>query len=277
MIHKGRIVMAYAHAFKGDIAFMESLLQLQKFDMRGENLIEGFCGVGGHFTTTNRNGVVEHFLKRESKPQWLVFLDTDIVFANPEIIYGLYEDADPVERPIVSGLYFTYVATIFTACWFKRKSEEFGEYRSLEQLEPSLQELDAIGMGCAIIHRSVFEKMAEAYPREKDPWQWFGHDLVQTSSGLPDRLGEDMSFCRRARELGFRIWGDGRLGFGHIKAREENVSTIMERVNAGQFVETARQREATAQQAAINAFWEYATAPNGTAEQESGTIEVSIP
>lgn len=263
MLHKGQIMVAYAHASNGKIAWMESLLKLQKFDIYAEHIIEGFIGVGGHFTTVNRNAVVENFLQRENKPEWLLFLDTDIVFENPNIIYGLYEDADPVERPIVSGVYFTYIDTGFTAAWLIRKSETFGEYRSLEQIHPTLQEVDGIGMGCAIIHRGVLEKMAEVYPREKDPWRWFGHDLVTTSKG-PDRLGEDLTFCRRAKALGYKIWGDGRLGFTHLKEREENIDTINERWNARQFTEMERERATKERQAGIDAFWNYATEPAAT-------------
>ena len=258
MVHKGRVVIGYAHAGKVETPFMESLLQFQKFDMRNDNIVEGYCGVGGHFTTVNRNAVVEVFLKRESKPEWLLFLDTDIVFSDPALLYGLYESADAKERPIVSGVYFTYIDTIFTVAWLQRRSADLGEYRSFNQVDPGLQQVDGIGMGCAIIHRSVLEKMAEAYPRDKDSWVWFGHDLVNTAHG-PDRLGEDLTFSRRAKELGFTIWGDGRLTFGHVKSREENVVTVMERFNASSFVEMGRQTEAKQQEALLEAWREYAT------------------
>jgi hypothetical protein len=257
VIHKGRMVVAYAHAYNGKIAWSESLLKLQKFDFYSEHIIEGFMSAGGHFTTVNRNAVVEQFMQNENKPEWLLFVDTDIVFADPSIIYGLYQDADPVLRPIVSGLYFTYIDTGFTATWLRRTSSEFGEYRSLDEIKPDLQEVDGIGFGCVIIHRSVLEKLAEAYPREKDPWVWFGHDLVMTSKGA-DRLGEDLTFCRRAKELGFTIWGDGRLGFSHIKEREENVLTVMERAHARQFVEQEQARMDAENRKGIDAFVVYA-------------------
>ena len=258
MIHKGRVVVAYAHAYSGKIAWMESLLKLQKFDMYGEHIIEGFIGCGGHFTTVNRNACVKTFMANENKPEWLLFFDTDIVFPNPEIIYGLYQDADAKERPIVSGLYFTYIDTGFTATWLVRKQNPtLGEYHSLKEVKPELQQVDGIGMGCVIIHRSVFEKMAAAYPREKDPWVWFGHDLVMTEKGA-DRLGEDLTFCRRARALGFTIWGDGRLGFTHIKDRDENVDTVMERWNAKQFTDAEQQKTNQANQELLDAWCHYA-------------------
>ena len=267
MIHKGRVVVAYAHVGNGKIGWMESLLKLQKFDMYHEQIIEGFVGCGGHFTTVNRNACVQAFMERESKPEWLLFFDTDIVFPQSEVIYGLYEDADAVERPIVSGPYFTYIDTGFTATWLKRKDDPaLGEYQSLPQVEPGLQEVDGIGMGCVIIHRSVLEKVAEAHPRSQDPWVWFGHDLVMTHKG-PDRLGEDLTFCRRARELGFKIWGDGRLGFTHLKEREENVETVIERYNAKQFVDGEQAKATAEHQKAIDAFWNYARTPEWLASE----------
>ena len=38
MLHKGRVVIGYAHAGKVETPFMESLLQFQKFDMHGDNI-----------------------------------------------------------------------------------------------------------------------------------------------------------------------------------------------------------------------------------------------
>src|SRR5882672_4096507 len=153
MTHKGRFIINYVHNGDCKIVFLESLLQFQEFDSRGQNLREGFCGAGGHFTTANRNEAVELFLKRPSKPEWAFFIDTDIRF-EPWMIYQLYQDADAIERPIVSGVYCTYIEDTFAPIFFSRAypGTEFEEYRTLPTIQPGLQELEAIGMGACIIH-----------------------------------------------------------------------------------------------------------------------------
>lgn len=254
MIHKGKFIINYAHAGNGKIPFMESLLQFQEYDFHNENLRDGFCGCGGSFVTTNRNEAIDLFLKRDTKPEFAIFLDTDVKF-EPWMIYQLYEECDAKEHPIVSGVYSTYIDTTFAPVFFRRLTPEqggdqgFEEYRTLDTIEPRLQELDAIGMGAVIIHRSVLEAFVDKYGAryERDEWIWFGHDLIKTRKGMR-RLGEDMTFSRRARELGFKIWGDGRLDFGHIKERVENYATLQERFYAKQFgeavAEDARMKEA---------------------------------
>ena len=59
----------------------------------------------------------------------------------------------------------------------------------------------AAGTGCMLIKMSVFEKI----PR---PWFAFGPPEEQ--------VGEDIFFCRRAREAGFRIWVDPTMEILHI-------------------------------------------------------------
>lgn len=267
MIHKGRMIINYVHNGNIKTAFMESLLQFQEFDSKAENLRDGFCGCGGHFTTTNRNEALDLFLKRDSKPEFALFLDTDVKFT-PDMIYQLYEDCDAKEHPIVSGSYSTYIDSIFAPVFFRRLTPEqggnegFEEYRTLEKIEPAMQELDAIGMGACIMHRSVIESFIDKYGAryERDEWIWFGHDLIKTRKGMR-RLGEDMTFSRRARELGFKIWGDGRLDFGHIKERVENYATLQERFYAKQFGEAVAQDARMKEDAFLKDAYESLTAP----------------
>ena len=67
-------------------------------------------------------------------------------------------------------------------------------------------ELASIGVGCVLIHRRVLVKMREDYG--KDPWPWFGNDIVRLGPGAV-RIGEDMTFCCRAIRSGFSVWGIG--------------------------------------------------------------------
>jgi hypothetical protein len=72
------------------------------------------------------------------------------------------------------------------------------------------------GMGLTLIHRRVFEAIAEAYA--DDEWTWFGHDLI-TVNGQRKRCGEDVTFTHRARELGFPVFGTPKVTAGHIKSQ----------------------------------------------------------
>ena len=75
-------------------------------------------------------------------------------------------------------------------------------------------------MGFTLIHRSVLEKLAVEYA--DDPWHYFGHDIINNS-----HVGEDLTFCNRARKAGFSVWGHGGVLLGHTKAKTLVVSDVM--------------------------------------------------
>ena len=79
----------------------------------------------------------------------------------------------------------------------------------LQTLEDStgLEEVEALGFGCVLVHKSVFAAMAQIHdPREKGPF-WFFEFLPE----IPTHVGEDVYFCRLARKAGATIYVDHDL------------------------------------------------------------------
>lgn len=68
-------------------------------------------------------------------------------------------------------------------------------YREHECKE-SLQRVDAVGTGCVLIHRNVFD----VPEMRKAPFQ-----RTYNEDGTVNK-GNDLAFCERAREQGFKIW-----------------------------------------------------------------------
>lgn len=79
----------------------------------------------------------------------------------------------------------------------------------LQTLEGStgLEEVEALGFGCVLIHHSVFRAMGQKHdPREKGPFWFFEyHPEIKT------HVGEDVYFCRLAREVGTIVYVDHDL------------------------------------------------------------------
>jgi len=141
-----------------------------------------------------RNEIVRRFLKRDS--DYLLFIDSDQIL--PEnVLQRLMGLGD-----VVSGISFKkaypYYPTIY-----KNAGEKFQPV--VDYPKNKIIEVDAVGMFCTLVKREVFENMER-------PWFEFG----QTSDG--ELIGEDLMFCRKAKDLGFSIRSDTGLIVPHVGA-----------------------------------------------------------
>lgn len=84
--------------------------------------------------------------------------------------------------------------------------------------EDQLKEIDAAGTGCMLIKTKVIRKMFAKFGANMfEFWKvkFKKEQMVrgQTLSGL--NLGEDITFCERAKKLGFKIYLDNRVATQH--------------------------------------------------------------
>ena len=77
------------------------------------------------------------------------------------------------------------------------------ELKDLRDRNVIKMQIRGSGLGCALIHRSVFERMS--YP-------WFKWILYENKS----QLSEDLYFCEKFRELGDPVFVDTRVACGHM-------------------------------------------------------------
>ena len=123
-------------------------------------------------------------------PLDLVELDLDIVGCPTPVWHFDPDTAKPGEPPLYYNAY-DYVEA----------EEGYREHHPRE----GLQRVDAVGTGCILMHRRVFE---DPYMRLA-PFQRTWH-----SDGVVD-VGNDLSFCKRARQRGFSIWAHYDYPCGH--------------------------------------------------------------
>lgn len=168
------------------------------------------------YIAKSRNQACKQFLD-DTKLEWLMFLDTDIVF-KPQQVYELFDEAG-ADKDIIGALYFGYCEGDLLPVW-RRKHGPNKTYGTLPRITfGTLEQYDAIGMGFTILRRRALEAMRKEYG--SDPWTWFGHDLYGAS-----RLGEDITFCERAAAIGIPTWGTSRIVVGHQKMRQEDQETF---------------------------------------------------
>lgn len=222
-----RPVIGYCHRPEIPHTFLECLVSCIN-----AGVIDQFIHERTFFIASGRNKVVKQFLKTEA--EWLLFVDDDIIF-RPDQVNKIMELADPIKRPILAGLYLGKLGpgSDIHPIWLE-EYKETGFFRSVSKLQGTddnqgLQEIDVCGMGFTLIHRSVFETMEKAAPALSssgefpDEWTWFGHDL---RDGI--RLGEDTTFCVRAKELGYPIYGVSSIQVPHLKQHFYTVKMFLD-------------------------------------------------
>jgi hypothetical protein len=137
--------------------------------------------------------------------EWLGYLDSDVI--PPRDAFVRLMDHN---QPIVSGLYCRRSPPISVPVMIKN-----GGW--LTQYPANrLIEVDYVGAGCLVVHRSVLEKMPPQRPEFGKHWfDW----KVDMKGLLPHEecLSEDFSFCQWARrKLGVKVLVDTGIICRHV-------------------------------------------------------------
>jgi hypothetical protein len=152
--------------------------------------------------SASRNEITMRLLN-QTNADFLMWIDSDIQF--PE--YGITR---LVERdlPVVGGVYYHKTAKADPTVY---KYNDDGLYTPMFDFPTSgLFECDGIGTGFLCIRRDVLEKFTpEVCAEIGTP---FG--LGKGPTGREE--GEDLSFCRRVRSLGYKVMADPTVPLYHI-------------------------------------------------------------
>jgi hypothetical protein len=120
----------------------------------------------GNQIARQRDKVIKYWYDN-NKSDWLFWVDSDVV-VSPDTFNILWESKDAVERPIVSGVYFTTdqpeeplmtpMPTLFN---FVNTEESVGVTRIHPMPKNQLIKIGAAGMGFVLMHRSVVDRIKE--------------------------------------------------------------------------------------------------------------------
>ena len=134
---------------------------------------------------------------------YVMWFDSDMVFPPDTLKRMIAHMEDGLD--IVSGIYFKRRPP-FSPVLYKRIStepaedgtywEEYSDYP-----KDSLFEIAACGFGCVMCRTSV---LLDVQLNEPGMFNMIGS------------FGEDISFCIRARNLGYKIWCDSSIKCGHV-------------------------------------------------------------
>lgn len=128
-----------------------------------------------------------------SDASWVIFVDTDMRFPK-----SAFEQLVKHKKPIVAASYPTRKYPFIQPVTFR--SDEGDERVYTKPDSEGLEEVASTGFGLIAVHRSVFEKVPQ-------PWFYVPYDTAKNKFDC----GEDIWFCRRAREAGFPVMIDHDL------------------------------------------------------------------
>jgi hypothetical protein len=189
-----------------------------------------------------RNTMCAKFMQSPAQEEWLIFLDADLSWRPMDMMYCFHVLAENPEIKILTVPYpkktiswekvvelsdnpaikedpnvLSQVAADYVVNW------DFDEYPDghIPLGEPSV--VKEAGTGFMMIHRSVLGKMIKELPNieyESDHIREMGrgfkvHAFFDCEIREGRYLSEDYLFCRRARDLGYKIWSLPMLQVDH--------------------------------------------------------------
>src|ERR1051325_3042762 len=210
-------MIAVGYISPGQVAtrFMDSYVDLVLTEPRVSARISM---VSGPRIASARNDVVRTFLDMESKPQWLLMLDSDMSF-DPEIVQQFLDIAHEKIRPVVGGLCFGggRVGTPFPTL-YRMTNPTKGKSKVTEVIEDypkdALCKVDATGAAALFVCRDVFMQMYDKFGTMPDghsnPQPWFAETIYQGHE-----YGEDWTFCMRLKQMGIPLYVHTGIKLGH--------------------------------------------------------------
>ena len=180
--------------------FIECLLKL---DIVGECEVRFLKGT---LVYDARNQIMEYALKKGGF-DYILWLDSDMTF-EPDLMKRMMDSIG--DKPMLTGLCFGRRPP-FRPCIFKKlevKQEGLGIMPYTENYydypRDSIFEVEACGFACVLQRMDMLEAMSI-----------YGVPFFPIAG-----LGEDLSFCWRAKKSEFSIWCDSSIKLGHLMRME---------------------------------------------------------
>lgn len=175
------------------VRFCQSLAMLQKV---------GEVAVGfqvGSLVYEARENLAKSAI--EMGADYVLWLDSDMVFP-PDIMRRLFESLQTGKGDIVSGLYFRRVSPYSPVLFCDLDMTEDGcHWTEFENIPDEVFPLGGVGFGCVLMPTDALVSVMSK----------FGTAFTPING-----VGEDLSFCWRARQCGYSIVCDPSIELGHV-------------------------------------------------------------
>ena len=173
--------------------FCQSLAMLEKV---------GNCAVAfqvGSLVYDSRNALGKKALEMDA--DYVMWFDSDMMF-QPDIMVEMLKEMEENDLDILSGVYYRRSHPYTPVLFDRLEIEKNGEVTTTEfaEIPEGLFEVGGCGFGCVLMKTEVLFNVMSKYL-----------DLFSPLG----KCGEDLSFCIRARECGYKIYADSKYYLGH--------------------------------------------------------------
>lgn len=151
----------------------------------------------GSLIYNSRNYLATAAVKMEA--DYILWLDSDMVFPS-DTLERLWKDRD--KGDIVTGIYYRRVEPYKPVLYSRLDIDDNGcQWENCEDIKDEIFEVEGCGFGCVLTPTNVFI----------DVMNRFGN-MFSPINGV----GEDLSFCWRAKQCGYNIVADPGIQLGHV-------------------------------------------------------------
>ena len=156
-----------------------------------------------------RNKLAQYFVDfdREHNFDLCIWMDSDHTFAVSTLLDMLYHYDKYDDIEILSASYVTRDVSNPRICAFMQKKD--GQYISVHPETKGIKEIDGCGFGCVYMKPQVMHDMCEHFG---------GHQFQFEARGDKEKgnhISEDLYWCERAKEIGYKIYLDADAQIGH--------------------------------------------------------------
>lgn len=175
--------------------FAQSLAMIQKTE---DNVACAFQM--GSLIYTSRNNLSLQAMKTEF--DYMLWLDSDMVFQQ-DLLIRMKQTMDEKGLDFLTGLYFRRVPPFTPVLFDQLDIAEDGSctWTDWKDVPEGLFKVGGCGFGCVLIKTDVLFDVQTKFGELFNPIA---------------NMGEDLSFCWRARQCGYDIWCDPSLVCGHV-------------------------------------------------------------
>ena len=158
-----------------------------------------------------------HFLQDKyiKDCEWMLWWDNDVIVTQAQTL-RLIKTFEERKLDMLSGIYFMGQHPHFPVIY--KNGDKFEYYTDYPQNE--IFEVSGCGFGFLLIRGAALRSLPKnAFNR------------IFAGQEETNKLGEDLSFCKRFRDKGFKIWADSSILLGHQRVQEINEKTFQETWN----------------------------------------------